>query len=197
MSNINPATTEPNSQDTVNDNDIQISFADSIEPSIIEQYYDIQAIEHILVTTLRHMDEQTQTGLSYPYFAGLEPTLWQQKSKELALYITDKDEGRQLNLEARGKDYATNILSYPSELPEFLLEQMPTLPLGELIVCQAVLEAEAHEQGKSVSDHLTHLLVHGILHLLGFDHELGQAEQDEMEGFEIAILAKLGVDNPY
>ena len=193
MTDNTPATVELNSQDT----DIQISFADSIEPSIIEQYYDIQAIEHILVTTLRHMDEQTQTGLSYPYFAGIEPTLWQQKSKELALYITDTEEGRELNVEARGKDYATNILSYPSELPEFLLEQMPTLPLGELIVCQAVLEAEALDQGKSVSDHLTHLLVHGILHLLGFDHELGQAEQDEMEGFEIAILAKLGVGNPY
>ena len=193
MTDNTPATVELNSQDT----DIQISFADSIGLSTIEQYYDLRALEHILATTLRYMDEQTQTGLSYPYFAGIEPTLWQQKSKELALYITDMDEGRELNLEARGKDYATNILSYPSELPEFLLEQMPTLPLGELIVCQAVLEAEAHEQGKSVSDHLTHLLVHGILHLLGFDHELGQAEQDEMEGFDIAILAKLGVDNPY
>ena len=193
MTDNTPATVELNSQDT----DIQISFADSIGLSTIEQYYDLRALEHILATTLRYMDEQTQTGLSYPYFAGIEPTLWQQKSKELALYITDMDEGRELNLEARGKDYATNILSYPSELPEFLLEQMPTLPLGELIVCQAVLETEALDQGKSISDHLTHLLVHGILHLLGFDHELGQAEQDEMEGFEIAILAKLGVGNPY
>ena len=74
---------------------------------------------------------------------------------------------------------------------------MPDIPLGELIICHEVVEQQATEQNKTVANHATHLLVHGILHLLGFDHELGQAEQDEMEGFEIAILEKLGIANPY
>ena len=113
------------------------------------------------------------------------------------IYITDEVEGRALNLEARGKDYATNILSYPSELPATIIELMPTLPLGELIICHEVMVREAAEQDKTVAQHISHLLVHGVLHLLGFDHELGQAEQDEMETFEIAILKNLALPNPY
>lgn len=176
---------------------IEVSFADSIEPITIEQYYNEPLLAKIVNTTLAYMDERNNQGLVYPYFAEVDASLWQQKSKELALYITDTEEGRQLNREARDKDYATNILSYPSELPEFLLEQLPTLPLGELVICHEVVERQASEQGKSIADHVTHLLVHGILHLLGFDHELGQAEQDEMESFEIAILTSLRIANPY
>ena len=74
---------------------------------------------------------------------------------------------------------------------------MPTLPLGELIICHAVMIREAAEQNKEAVQHISHLLIHGILHLLGFDHELGQAEQDEMERFEIEILAGLNIPNPY
>lgn len=176
---------------------IEVSFADNIEPITIEQYYNEPLLAKIVNATLAYMDEQNNKGLVYPYFAEIDASLWQQKNKELALYITDMEEGRQLNREARDKDYATNILSYPSELPEFLLEQLPTLPLGELVICHEVVERQANEQGKSIADHVTHLLVHGILHLLGFDHELGQAEQDEMESFEIAILTTLGIANPY
>ena len=88
-------------------------------------------------------------------------------------------------------------MSYPSELPADLLTMMDSLPLGELIICHDVVVHEANEQGKTLNDHLTHLLVHGILHLLGFDHELGQDQQDEMEGLEIEILAGFGVSNPY
>lgn len=120
-----------------------------------------------------------------------------QKPVELEIYVTEPVEGRAINLDARGKDYATNILSYPSELPEAVLELLPTLPLGELVICHDVVVSQATEQGKTVEQHLTHLLVHGILHLLGFDHELGQAEQDEMEAIEIAVLDKLSIANPY
>ena len=78
-----------------------------------------------------------------------------------------------------------------------MIALLPSLSLGELVICHEVVAKQAEEQGKTVNAHLTHLLVHGVLHLLGFDHELGQAEQDEMESIEIAVLAKLGVDNPY
>lgn len=120
-----------------------------------------------------------------------------QKTVELEIYVTEPVEARAINFDARGKDYATNILSYASELPEAVLELLPALPLGELVICHAVVVSQAAEQGKTIEQHLTHLLVHGMLHLLGFDHELGQAEQDEMEAIEIAVLDKLSVANPY
>ncbi|WP_131669659.1 rRNA maturation RNase YbeY [Psychrobacter pygoscelis] len=176
---------------------ISVSEAETIDPTVIAEFYDNDNIQKILTTTLAYMNQQLQSGLVFPYFTEVDATLWQQKPKELDVYITDEEEGRQLNLDARGKDYATNILSYPSDLPTFILAELPTLPLGELILCQSVVEQQASEQGKPLKDHVTHLLVHGILHLLGFDHELGQAEQDEMESFEIAILSHLGVANPY
>ena len=116
---------------------------------------------------------------------------------DISLILLDEEEARAYNRDYRGKDYATNILSYASELPEAVVELLPALPLGELVICHAVVVSQAAEQGKTVAQHLTHLLVHGMLHLLGFDHELGQAEQDEMEAIEIAVLDKLSVANPY
>ena len=82
-------------------------------------------------------------------------------------------------------------------MPIAIIELMPTLPLGELVICHDVMVREAEEQNKAVDQHISHLLIHGVLHLLGFDHELGQAEQDEMERFEIDILANLDLPNPY
>ncbi len=135
-------------------------------------------------------------GFDFPYFPHLTPKDWQ-KPLELDIYITDPAEGQQLNLDARGKDYATNILSYPSDLPAEVLSLLPSIPLGELVICHEVVERQAKEQGKTTNNHLHHLLVHGILHLLGFDHELGEDERIEMESFEIEILEKLGISNPY
>lgn len=176
---------------------INISAAETLSDELVSNYYPVDKLQTILVTTLNVMNEQQASGVSLPYFSELDTSLWQDKSKELGVYLTDIEEGRNLNLEARDKDYATNILSYPSDLPPFILQQMPTIPLGELIICHEVVATQAQEQNKSTDEHITHLIVHGILHLLGFDHELGQAEQDEMESFEIAILEKLGVSNPY
>lgn len=191
------ANSSANTASRLYDTEIQLSFADSIEPDLIERYYAQAKLTSILTTTLDYMDQHALSEKTYPYFSQLPPALWQAQAKELALYITEPQEGRQLNRESRDKDYATNILSYPSDLPDFLLEELPSLPLGELVICHQVVEQQAIEQGKTLADHISHLLVHGILHLLGFDHELGQAEQDEMEGLEIAILAKLGIANPY
>lgn len=178
-------------------NEINISANEIIDSDLIDTLYSEEILRPILLVTLNYIDERISEGLILPYFVAIDHELWQNKAKALDIYITDITEGRALNLEARGKDYATNILSYPSEMPSNIIELMPTLPLGELIICHEVLAREASEQNKSLAQHISHLVVHGILHLLGFDHELGQAEQDEMEQFEIEILARLDLPNPY
>lgn len=181
-------------------NEVTISFADEMaELENLPVYQDDK-----LTATLNHalaiMNDKIKGGLFLPYFVFEESFSgedWIALPKSLDIYICGTAEGRELNLDARGKDYATNILSYPSDIPSDVCQMMNNVPLGELVICHEVVVREASEQGKTVENHLTHLLVHGILHLLGFDHELGQAEQDEMEGFEIEILAGLGVGNPY
>ena len=176
---------------------LDISASDSIHDDILESFYSRENLVQVMMATLDYIDGCIKTGLTLPYFADIDAEIWQEKSKALDIYITDEVEGRELNLEAREKDYATNILSYPSDLPAAIIGLMPTLPLGELVICHAVVVREATEQSKTVNQHISHLLVHGVLHLLGFDHELGQAEQDEMESFEIDILAGLALPNPY
>ena len=191
-----------NSLNNTFDNDdslavLDISAADSIDDDILESFYNRENLLKVMMATLDNIDERIKNGLTLPYYADIDTEVWQEKSKALDIYITDAVEGQELNLEARGKDYATNILSYPSDLPAAIIGLMPTLPLGELVICHAVVVREAAEQNKTVNQHISHLLIHGVLHLLGFDHELGQAEQDEMESFEIDILAGLALPNPY
>ena len=177
---------------------LDINAIESIDDDILDRFYDRNYLLSIILATLDYMSERINNdGLTLPYFIDIDPELWQEKSKALDIYVTDEVEGRALNLEARDKDYATNILSYPSDLPIAIIELMPTLPLGELVICHDVMVREAEEQNKTVTQHISHLLIHGVLHLLGFDHELGQAEQDEMEHFEIEILARLDIPNPY
>ena len=176
---------------------LDISASDSIDDEILATFYPRENLLKVMMATLDDIDGRIKNGLTLPYYADIDAEIWQEKSKALDIYITDEVEGHELNLEARGKDYATNILSYPSDLPAAIIGLMPTLPLGELVICHAVVVREAAEQNKTVNQHISHLLIHGVLHLLGFDHELGQAEQDEMERFEIDILAGLALPNPY
>ncbi|MFZ2843280.1 rRNA maturation RNase YbeY [Psychrobacter sp.] len=176
---------------------LDISASESIDDEIINNYYSREYLHSVMMATLTYIDKHLKSGLTLPYFEDIDVEQWQEKIKALDIYITDEDEARELNLEAREKDYATNILSYPSDLPAAIIGLMPTLPLGELVICHAVILREAAEQNKEAVQHISHLLIHGILHLLGFDHELGQAEQDEMESFEIEILAELNIPNPY
>ena len=178
-------------------NELTISINETIENNLLIDFYSEATIQTALTTTLDYIDKAIREGLELPYFADIDLQTWQTKAKALDIYITNAIEGREINREARGKDYATNILSYPSEMPASVIELMPTIALGELIICHEVLILEADEQNKSLAQHSSHLLVHGILHLLGFDHELGQAEQKQMEHFEIDILKKLGIPNPY
>ena len=176
---------------------LDISASDNIDDEVLDNFYHREQLLSVMMATLDYINEQVKNGLILPYFDDIDAEQWQEKIKALDIYITDEDEGRELNLEARQKNYATNILSYPSDLPVVIIGLMPTLPLGELIICHAVMIREAAEQNKEAVQHISHLFIHGILHLLGFDHELGQAEQDEMERFEIEILAGLNIPNPY
>lgn len=114
------------------------------------------------------------------------------ETAELTVRIVDEAEGRALNARWRGRDHATNVLSFPAELPPGV-----ALPLlGDLVVCAPVVAREAAEQGKAEADHWAHLVIHGTLHLLGFDHET-DAEATVMEGLERALLAGLGIRDPY
>ena len=191
-----------NDSDAIDRNDesleaLDISASELIDDKILDDFYNREQLISVMMATLDYISKQVKNGLILPYFDDIDTEQWQEKIKALDIYITDEDEARELNLEARQKDYATNILSYPSDLPAAIIGLMPTLPLGELVICHAVMIREAAEQNKEAMQHISHLLVHGILHLLGFDHELGQAEQDEMERFEIEILAGLDISNPY
>ena len=112
---------------------------------------------------------------------------------EQTIRIVDEAESRRLNRDYRGRDKPTNVLSFPSELPPELLDYEC---LGDLVICAPVVEAEAREQGKPPQAHWAHLVVHGMLHLQGLDHET-EAEAASMEALEIEILKSLGHTNPY
>jgi len=111
---------------------------------------------------------------------------------ELSLRIVDADEITELNRHYRGGDYATNVLSFPADLPEEL--ELPHL--GDIVVCAEVVAREADEQHKPLAAHWAHMLVHGTLHLLGYDH-IDDTEAEEMEALERTILATLGYPDPY
>lgn len=111
---------------------------------------------------------------------------------DLAIRLVDQEEGQALNRHYRGKDYATNVLSFPTRLPEGIAPAM----LGDLVICAPVVAREAAEQGKPLNAHYAHLTIHGVLHLLGLDHE-DTHEAEAMEQIEREILAALGHPDPY
>ncbi len=117
---------------------------------------------------------------------------------DLAIRIVGAKEGRALNRHYRGSDYATNVLSFPADIAEGVkLPKGVKLPLlGDIVLCAPVVAREAKEQGKPLSAHYAHLTVHGVLHLLGWDHQDAR-EADCMEALEREVLAGLGVDDPY
>ena len=111
---------------------------------------------------------------------------------ELAIRLVDEAESRTLNRDYRGRDHATNVLSFPADLPAGVV-----LPLlGDLVICAPVVMREAEAQGKAETAHWAHLTIHGVLHLLGFDH-MTSVEAECMEGEERAIMARLGWPDPY
>lgn len=118
------------------------------------------------------------------------------READLAIRLVDAREGRALNRHYRGKDHATNVLSFPAELPEGLPEGVRLPLLGDLVLCAPVVAREAREQQKPLAAHYAHLTVHGVLHLLGWNHD-DDREAECMEALEREILAGMGIDDPY
>jgi len=114
----------------------------------------------------------------------------------LGIRIVDDEEAQRFNREYRGREYATNVLSFPAELPEGLPEEIRKTQLGDLLICAPVVLREALEQNRPAVHHWAHLTIHGILHLLGYDHELPE-DALAMESLETGVLAGLGIPDPY
>lgn len=115
-----------------------------------------------------------------------------QADAEVTVRIVDNSESQQLNFDYRGKDKPTNVLSFPFQCPPGIELAL----LGDLVICAPVVMAEAAEQGKSLNAHWAHMVVHGSLHLLGFDH-INDDDAQQMEAEEVTILQQLGFTNPY
>jgi probable rRNA maturation factor len=114
------------------------------------------------------------------------------RATEINVLITNAETGRALNRDFRGKDYATNVLSFPTELPPGVKSPL----IGDLAICAPVVAREAAEQGKRLRDHYAHMVIHGTLHLLGYDH-IDEHEAGRMEALETRLLASLGIADPY
>jgi probable rRNA maturation factor len=122
----------------------------------------------------------------------VETALRGKSEAELTLRLVDRDESRKLNSRYRGQDQPTNVLSFPAELPPGI--DIPLL--GDIVICAPLVGEESEAQHKSLPAHWAHLVIHGVLHLLGHDHQIEQ-EAVEMEAMEVELLASLGFGTPY
>ncbi len=135
---------------------------------------------HLVAKAIRHALKQGLAAL---------PTKVALQAAEITVRVVDTEEGRALNQQYRAKDYATNVLTFD-------YARVPVL-LADLVLCAPVLEREALEQGKDLRAHWMHLLVHGTLHAMGYDHEPSQQDATRMEALEVLILQGLGYATPY
>ena len=116
---------------------------------------------------------------------------------EVVIRIVDESESEQLNTDYRQKTSPTNILSFPFEPPEGLpVDALEVFPLGDLVVCASIVAKEAKQQGKAELSHWAHMIIHGCLHLQGYDH-IDSEEATVMEAFEVKLLQQLQISNPY
>ena len=115
---------------------------------------------------------------------------------QVTLRVVDAKESQGLNKEFRDKDKPTNVLSFPMELPVEFVKTLEINMLGDLVVCAEVVDKEYHQQNKSLDSHWAHMLVHGMLHLQGYDH-IDETDAEDMEQLEIKILTQLGFNDPY
>jgi len=125
-----------------------------------------------------------------------ELAIAQPEAAEICLRIVDEAEGRALNLRWRGKDYATNVLSFAGRAPPGVPEGAVPELFGDIVLCAPVIAREAAAQRKPIAAHWAHLVIHGVLHLRGFDHIEAQGAR-RMEALECELLGSIGVANPY
>lgn len=127
------------------------------------------------------------------FIAWSEAALRDEKEQaELVIRLVDEDEIQKLNREYRGKDNSTNVLSFPSNLPEVVNSDL----LGDLVICAPVVVRESQEQDKTLESHWVHMVVHGVLHLLGYDHQ-DEDDAQAMERLEREVMSGLGFQDPY
>ena len=150
---------------------------------------DLQwAIEEQSIPTLEQCQKWVHLALQEP--RSFEPV-------EMTIRIVSEDESQTLNYEYRGKNKPTNVLSFEFEQPPGLVDLGEELPyLGDLVICADLVAKEAKEQNKSLESHWAHMIVHGTLHLQGYDH-IDEDDAEEMEALEIEIMQSLGYENPY
>jgi len=136
-----------------------------------------KSIEHWILTTLAQVDKHF-----------VQP--------EITIRIVSQEEIQTLNQQYRDQNKPTNVLSFPFEVPEMIpIEEVGEL-LGDLVICESILLQEAKQQKKSLESHWAHMVVHGILHLLGFDH-IENRDAEKMEALEVKVLSDLGIKDPY
>ena len=141
---------------------------------------------------LQNDDELSGVPAAIDFLPWIDASLQQSyDSLEQTIRIVDKSESQALNAQYRGKKVPTNILSFPADVPHIEYQC-----LGDLVICAPLVAAEAEQQHKSVKAHWAHLVVHGMLHLQGFDHE-SELDANKMEALEVEILSTLGYSNPY
>lgn len=152
----------------------------------MQLYIDVQ------IATKDETNLPTESEINTWALKALSMEGYNKEEAEITVRFVENHEIQELNCEYRHKDYATNILSFPFECPEGV--DLPLL--GDLVISKAVVEKEALEQGKTLKEHYAHLIVHGVLHLLGYDH-IEEEDAKVMEPLEISIVEALGFDNPY
>ncbi|MRV74506.1 rRNA maturation RNase YbeY [Duganella sp. FT92W] len=146
-----------------------------------------------LTLSVQYADTRLQETITRPLIRKwIKATLF--APAELTIRFVDAAEGQELNREYRGKDYATNVLTFAYNEGEEVADDEPTR--ADIILCTDVLQREADEQKKTIEEHTAHLIVHGVLHAQGYDH-LDDEEAEEMEGLETEILQGLGYADPY
>lgn len=116
---------------------------------------------------------------------------------DISIRLIDLAESHELNFYYRQKDKPTNVLSFASELPDDIAQMLEQKPLGDLAICIPVVLQEAREQHKTPEAHFAHMVVHGTLHLMGYDHEISEQDALAMETIEIEVMQRLGFTNPY
>lgn len=126
----------------------------------------------------------------------IDTQLLENSNIELSIVVVDKVESQLLNTEYRQQNKSTNVLSFPFDTPEIFKQHQQSRILGDIVICAPIIELESQQQNKNIQQHWAHMLVHGVLHLLGYDH-INNNDAQIMEELEIKILDHLGYQNPY